>query len=42
MMHEKLRNPSAVMTDTVVVFFIRTRIVLWTVDCEAFGAQVAN
>ena len=41
-MYRKLRNPSAVLTDTVVVFFIRIRIVLLMIVCEAFGAKVAN
>lgn len=42
MMHEKLRNPLAVLNDTVVDFFIRIRIVLLLIVCKVFGAKVAN
>ncbi len=41
-MYRKLRNPSAVLIDTVVDSFIRIRIVLLMIVCKAFGAKVAN
>ena len=42
MMHEKLRHPLAVFSNTVVDFFVRIRIILLLIVCEAFGAKVAN
>ena len=42
MMHEELCNPLAVLNHTVVDFFVRIRIILLLIVCEAFGAQVAN
>ena len=41
-MYRKLRNPSAVWNDTVVGYFVRIRIILLLIVCEAFGAKVAN
>ena len=41
-MYHKRRNPSAVLNDTVVDFFVRIRIVLLMIVCMAFGPKVAN